>query len=192
MDSNIENFCPSDKKDWRNWLEQNHKTKEAVWLIFYKKKSNTPNLTWSEAVDEALCFGWIDGVKKTMDSDRYVQYFTKRKSNSNWSKVNKDKIQKMIELGLVTESGLKSIEIAKQNGSWTLLDAVENLEIPEDLEQEFKRYPESKNYFMSLSKSVRKGMLGWVVLAKRPETKAKRIAEIVENARQKKKPKQFR
>ena len=192
MDNKIENFCPSDKKDWRNWLEQNHKKKEAVWLIFYKKKSSTPNLSWSEAVDEALCFGWIDSVKKTIDSESYIQYFTRRKPNSTWSKINKDKIEKLMESGLMTEPGLKSIEIAKQNGSWTLLDSVENLEIPEDLEQEFKQYPESKDYFISLSKSVRKTMLGWVVLAKRQETRAKRITEIVKNARHKKKPKQFR
>ena len=192
MDKKIETFCPSDKKDWRDWLEQNHKKKEAVWLIFFKKKSSTPNLSWSEAVDAALCFGWIDSVKKTIDSERYIQYFSRRKPNSIWSKINKDKIEKLTESGLMTEPGLKSIEIAKQNGSWTLLDSVENLEIPEDLEQEFKQYPESKDYFLSLSKSVRKTMLAWVALAKRQDTRAKRVTEIAKNARHKKKPKQFR
>ncbi|MCG8474740.1 MAG: YdeI/OmpD-associated family protein [Cytophagales bacterium] len=192
MDKKIETFCPSDKKDWRDWLEQNHKKKEAVWLIFFKKKSSTPNLSWSEAVDVALCFGWIDSVKKTIDSERYIQYFSRRKPNSIWSKINKDKIEKLTESGLMTEPGLKSIEIAKQNGSWTLLDSVENLEIPEDLEQEFKQYPESKDNFLCLSKSVRKTMLAWVALAKRQDTRAKRVTEIAKNARHKKKPKQFR
>ena len=192
MDKKIETFCPSDKKDWRDWLEQNYKKKEAVWLIFFKKKSSTPNLSWSEAVDAALCFGCIDSVKKTIDSERYIQYFSRRKPNSIWSKINKDKIEKLTESGLMTEPGLKSIEIAKQNGSWTLLDSVENLEIPEDLEQEFKQYPESKDYFLSLSKSVRKTMLAWVALAKRQDTRAKRVTEIAKNARHKKKPKQFR
>lgn len=86
----IEDYCPKDQKDWRKWLEVNHNNKDAIWLIFYKKKSPKYNLSWSESVDEALCFGWIDSTKRTIDSETYKQYFTKRKEKSNWSKINKD------------------------------------------------------------------------------------------------------
>lgn len=192
MNNDIESFCPSSKQDWRNWLELNHKNEEAIWLIIHKKGSSKPNLTWSDAVDEALCFGWIDSVKRSIDSEKYTQYFTKRKAKSNWSKINKDKIVKLKELGLMTEAGLKSIEIAQQNGSWTILDSVENHEIPIDLEEVFNQSPEIKDYFFSLSKSVRKTILYWIVVAKRPETRHKRLNEIVENAKHSRKPKQFR
>ena len=188
----IEDYCPSNKQDWRKWLELNHNKKKAVWLIFYKKKSPNYNLSWSESVDEALCFGWIDSTKKTIDSEKYIQYFSKRKAKSNWSKINKDKVQILIEQELMKEEGYKSIEIAKENGSWTFLDEVEALLIPEDLKREFVNHEGSLEYFDNLSKSVKKILLYWIVSAKRKETRQKRILEIVENASRKLKPKQFR
>ncbi|MBO6621388.1 MAG: YdeI/OmpD-associated family protein [Balneola sp.] len=188
----IEEFCPSDKKDWRDWLELNHNKKEAVWLIFYKKKSPNYNLSWSESVDEALCFGWIDSTKKAIDNEKYRQYFCKRKPKSNWSKINKDKVKTLIDQGLMKEAGYKSIQVAKKNGSWTILDEVEALVIPEDLKSEFEKYKGSMEYFNSLSKSVKKQLLYWIVSAKRIETRQKRIQQIVENADQNMKPKQFR
>ena len=188
----VEDYCPSNKKDWRKWLELNHNKKDSVWLIFYKKKSAHHNLSWSESVDEALCFGWIDGIKKTIDSEKYRQYFCKRKEKSNWSKINKDKVKILIEEGLMKEEGYKSIEIAKENGSWTILNEVEALVIPTDLKEEFANYRGSMEYFESLSKSVRKVLLHWVVSAKRKETRQKRIKEIAENAGKNLKPKQFR
>lgn len=188
----VEDYCPSDKKDWRKWLELNHHTKDAVWLIFYKKKSLNHNLDWGDSVDEALCFGWIDSTKKTIDSEKYKQYFSKRKAKSNWSKVNKNKVKTLIDQGLMEEGGYKSIEIAKENGSWTILDGVEALVIPEDLTEEFSNYKGSIEYFDSLSKSVKKILLYWVVSAKRKETRQKRILEIVENASNNLKPKPFR
>jgi len=188
----VEEFCPSDKKDWRDWLELNHGKKDAVWLIFFKKKSPNYNLSWSESVDEALCFGWIDSTKKGIDNEKYRQYFCKRKPKSNWSKINKDKVKTLIDQGLMKEAGFKSIEIAKENGSWTILDEVEALVIPEDLKSAFEKYKGSMEYFNSLSKSVKKQLLYWIVSAKRIETRQNRILEIVENAGQKMKPKQFR
>jgi uncharacterized protein YdeI (YjbR/CyaY-like superfamily) len=188
----VEDYCPYDINDWRKWLKWNHDKKEAVWLIFYKKKSINYNLSWSESVDEALCFGWIDSVKRTIDTEKYKQYFSKRKAKSNWSKINKDKVRILIEQGLMEEEGYKSIEIAKENGSWTILDEVEALVIPEDLKEEFANNKGSIEYFGSLSKSVKKILLHWVVSAKRKETKQKRILEIVKNASKNLKPKQFR
>lgn len=188
----VEGYCPYDKQDWRKWLELNHEKKEAVWLIFYKKKSPNYNLSWSESVDEALCFGWIDSVKRTIDTEKYKQYFSKRKAKSNWSKINKDKVKILIEQGLMKEEGYKSIEIAKKNDSWAILDEVEALVIPEDLNGEFENYKGSMEYFDSLSKSVKKKLLYWVISAKRKETRQKRILAIAENASKRLKPEQFR
>jgi len=187
-----EEFCPRNREEWRDWLELNHKEKDAVWLYFYKKSTPDFNLSWSESVDESLCFGWIDSTKKTIDNERFKQYFSKRKPKSNWSKVNKDKVKNLIDQRLMKEAGYKSIEIAKENGSWTILDNVERLEIPEDLRQELRRQKGAMQYFESLNKSIKKGLLYWVVSAKRDDTRSKRISEIVENASLQMKPKQFR
>jgi uncharacterized protein YdeI (YjbR/CyaY-like superfamily) len=187
----VEDFCPRDKREWREWLERNHTEKEGVWLILYKMKSPNHNLTWSESVDEALCFGWIDSVKKTIDSERYRQYFSKRKAKSNWSRINKAKVKDLIDQGLMQEEGYRSIGIAKENGSWTVLDEVEALVVPADLKKALANHAGALEYFDGLSKFDRKILLHWVVSAKREETRQKRISEIVENAGSALKPKQF-
>lgn len=187
-----EDFCPCDKNDWRKWLKLNHKKKKGVWLIFHKKKSPGFNLSWSESVDEALCFGWIDSIKKTIDSAKYKQYFSKRKAKSNWSKINKDKVEALIAQGLMEKEGYKSIETAKENGSWTNLDDVEAIVIPEDLKTALSKYKGSMEYFDSLSKSVKKILLYWIVSAKRQETRQNRILTVAENANKLMIPKQFR
>jgi uncharacterized protein YdeI (YjbR/CyaY-like superfamily) len=178
----IETICPESRQQWRQWLHENHDRKQSIWLIYYKKKSSMPTVNWSEAVDEALCFGWIDSKKQSIDEEKYMQFFCKRKSNSTWSKVNKVKIQRLAEAGLMAQAGFNSIETAKLNGSWAILDEVEELIIPEDLEQEFQKRPDSKKYFISLSMSDRKNILQWLVLAKRQQTRLKRIQEIGELA----------
>lgn len=188
----IETFSPDNQTDWRKWLELNHNKKEAVWVIFYKKSSSRHNMSWSESVDEALCFGWIDSVKKSIDSEKYIQYFSKRKAKSNWSKINKDKVLTLIDKGLMQEAGFKSIEIAKENGSWTILDEVEAIIIPQDLSDELAKRKHAAQYFNGLSKSVKKGLLYWLVSAKRKETRQKRLLEIADNASLNMKPKQFR
>ncbi len=187
----VETFCPASREEWRQWLKENHSSSQSVWLVQYKQKSAMPSIPWSDSVDEALCFGWIDSTRKTIDEERFIQFFTKRKPNSNWSKINKAKVERLIAGGLMAEAGLKSIELAKKNGSWSILDDVEELMIPKDLEEALLSKPGSGEYFNNLSKSVKKMMLQWVVLAKRPETREKRITEIAELAAQKLKPKQF-
>ena len=189
--NDFETFYPKTKKDWRKWLQKNHSSKQFIWIIQYKKSAGKPTITWSEAVDEALCFGWIDSIRKTIDDEKFIQFFSRRKPNGTWSKINKIKIEQLIEKGLMAKAGHESIEAAKLNGSWTILDEVEELVIPKDLQKAFKIIPGSKTFFMSLSKSVRKMMLQWVVLAKRPETRQNRINEIAFHAGQKQKPKPF-
>ncbi len=187
----INSICPSNKQEWRSWLEKNHLDEDSVWLIIHKKSAATPTITWSDAVDEALCFGWVDSVRRPIDAEQYMQYFGKRKATGTWSKINKDKIAYLIGQGIMSEAGFQSIERAKQNGSWTILDDVEKLIIPDDLEKELKNHPNSMDFFLGLNKSVRKAMLQWIVLAKRPETRQKRIKEIAEKASKNLRPRQF-
>lgn len=185
-------FYPKSQTEWRNWLQENHISKQDVWLVYYKKKSEIESITWREAVDEALCFGWIDSKRISIDKDISHQFFSKRKPKSTWSKINKNKVLELIEKGLMTEAGLKCIEIAKQNGSWTILDEVEELIIPKDLESEFDKKPISKDFFYSSSRSFKKMILYWLVSAKTTDTRQKRIAEIIESAEQNLKPKHMR
>ncbi|MCS3798878.1 YdeI family protein [Niastella sp. OAS944] len=175
----IETFYASSRRHWRQWLQKNHVKKQCIWLIMYKKDTGVPTLSWVQAVEEALCFGWIDSTRRPLDDEKFIQYYCKRKPKSNWSKINKDKVKLLIEQGLMTEAGLKSIQIAKKNGSWTALNDVEAQKIPADLDAKFKSVPGSKARFMSLSKSVRKAMLFRLMHAKRPETRMKRLDEIM-------------
>ncbi len=184
----IEVFYPTSLTAWRKWLEKNHLSKQAVWLVFYNKSSEKKSITWSDSVDIALCFGWIDSKKISIDKETSHQFFSKRKPQSTWSKINKNKVEKLIEQGLMAEAGFRSIEIAKQNGSWTILDEVEELIIPADLKAEFDKKPNSKDFFLGLSKSAKKIILSWLVFAKTKETRQKRITEIIESAEQNLKP----
>ena len=192
MEKDINTFYPKNRQEWRDWLNNNHDKEQSIWLIYYKKKSNIPTVIYSEAVDEALCFGWIDSKSKPLDNEKFMQFFSKRKTKSVWSKVNKEKIQRLTNEGLMTKAGFDIVEIAKQNGSWTILDEAEALIIPNDLDKEFEKRPNAKIYFLSLSRSDKRNILQWLTLAKRPETRQKRISEIVELADQNLKPKQFR
>ncbi|MBO9566459.1 MAG: YdeI/OmpD-associated family protein [Niastella sp.] len=187
----VESFYPTNQRAWRAWLKAHHDKKESVWLVMYKKEANKPTIDWSGAVDEALCFGWVDSIRKSIDEERFMNFFTRRKPKGTWSKINKDKVKRLMEEGLMAPAGLAAIELAKKNGSWTMLDEVDKLTIPKDLSAAFKAHPGSAAYFKGLSKSVRKAMLQWILFAKRPETRQKRITEIVTLAAQQKKPKQF-
>lgn len=180
MDLNI--FYPTNISEWRQWLELNHQSKNHIWLKYFKKATEIPTISWSEAVDQAICYGWIDSTRKSIDEASSIQYFTKRKSTSVWSKINKEKVERLIADGLMSQAGLDTIEIAKQNGSWTILDSVEDLIIPYDLETAFEKYPGVKDFFLSLSKTDKKMALYRLVLAKQEATRQKRILEIVEKA----------
>ncbi len=166
--------------EWRNWLHENHDKHKAVYLIFYKVASATESMRWEEAVKVAICYGWIDSTVKKLDEERRQQLFTPRKDKSVWSKVNKDYIEDLIANNLMHESGLKKIEIAKKNGSWESLDAVENLEIPDDLQKAFDANEMALTNYENFSKSYRKSYLYWLNQAKREETRQNRITQIIE------------
>lgn len=169
-------------------MEKNHRTSLGIWLIYYKVKSGKPSVQYSEAVKEALCFGWIDSKVKSLDEDRYKQIFTPRKPKSVWSKVNKQYIEELIEEGLMTEVGLEKIEAAKQNGSWNTLDAIEALTIPMDLKQALAANEIANRSFEAFSNSSKKNILVWIDSAKRPETRQKRIEQTISSAAQNKNP----
>jgi uncharacterized protein YdeI (YjbR/CyaY-like superfamily) len=187
----LDTFYPKSRDDWRDWLHQHHDKKRSVWLIYFKTKSGKPTVSYSDAVDEALCFGWIDSKAKPIDADSYMQFFSRRKERSVWSRVNKDKVARLIAEGRMTPTGLASIDIAKRNGSWTILDDAEALVIPDDLDAAFASRPGSRVFFEGLSRSDKRNILQWLILGKRAETRAKRISAIVENAAEGRKPRPF-
>lgn len=178
----IKTYYAKSQAAWRKWLEENHGTEKSVWLIIYKKESGVPSVYYSEAVDEAICFGWIDSKPNKRDDESYYQFFAKRNAKSNWSKANKAKVSKLMEKGLMAKAGLDAIEIAKQNGTWTALDEVEEMTIPEDLEAEFNNNKLAFDYFDKFPRSSKRNILEWILNAKRPETRQKRIKETVELA----------
>ncbi len=188
FESKLETFQAKNRQKWRKWLEENHKNSVGIWLIYYKVKSGNPSIKYSEAVQEALCFGWIDSKVKSLDSERYMQVFTPRRPKSVWSKLNKQYIQELIKEGLMTEAGLQKIELAKKDGSWTKLDAIEELIVPTDLQEALAANQTAKKYFESLSKSSKKNLLFWIETAKRSDTRLKRIEKTINSAAQNKNP----
>jgi len=175
----IKTFYAEDRTAWRAWLAENHTTETRVWLIIYRKQSGTPSVYYDDAVNEALCFGWIDSKPNKRDGESYYQFFSRRNPKSKWSGVNKRKVEELSAQGLMTEAGWAVIELAKQNGGWTALDEVENLVIPEDLQAQFDATPGSQANFDGFSKSAKRGILDWISSAKQAETRAKRILETV-------------
>ncbi len=177
-----EQFTPASRAEWRMWLEINHRTKKRIWLVFYKKATSKPSQTYAEAVEEALCFGWIDSLPKKLDFERHMLLFTTRKPKSPWSRLNKTRVEKLIASGLMTAAGLEKIEIAKKNGAWEIYDAAEDLLEPQDLTLMLNANATARANWDGFAPSVRKGILYWLSTAKREETRLKRLLEIVEKA----------
>ena len=169
-------------KEWRRWLDKNGEKEKSVWLIIYKKESGVPSINYKQAVEEALCFGWIDSKPNKRDEQSYYQFFAKRNPKSKWSKINKEKVAQLIEEGRMTKTGLAAIEIAKQNGSWTSLDAIDNLVMPGDLQKALNKNKTALKNFNAFPISSKKIILGWIADAKREDTRIKRISETVTQA----------
>lgn len=165
--------------EWREWLDKNHASHDAVYLIFYKVSSKQPSMRWEEAVKVAICYGWIDSTVKKIDHERRKQYFTPRKTKSVWSKLNKTYIEQLIADSLMHPSGLKSIEIGKKNGSWDSLNDVDNEVIPPELKTAFSSHPLAYKNYKNFATSYRKSYLYWLHSAKREVTKLKRVDEII-------------
>jgi len=168
-----------DRKRWRSWLVKNHAVSPGVWLVFYKKTSGKSTVRYDEAVEESLCFGWIDSLMKPIDAETYRQLFTPRRVRSVWSRLNKDRVQRMVAEGLMTRAGLAAIAAAKRNGSWTALDSVEALVVPPDFSRSLRANRVARRNFDRMSPSRKKQLLYRINGAKRPETRMRRIADAV-------------
>ena len=166
-----------DRAAWRAWLEANHATETGVWLVSWRK-GNGPRVEYEEAVEEALCFGWIDSQGGNIDERRSRQYYAPRKPQSGWAATNKVRIERLIAGGLMRPAGLAAIDRAKENGSWTLLDDVEAGVVPDDLASALAAHPPAATNFDAFPKSVKRMLLERVAQARRPETRAARILEI--------------
>jgi uncharacterized protein YdeI (YjbR/CyaY-like superfamily) len=162
---------------WRQWLERRHGTSTGVWLVY--RKNPRRQLTYADAVEEALCFGWIDSVYRPIDAAKYMQLFTPRKAKSTWSRINKGRIQKLAKAGQMHAAGEAAIAIAKKNGSWVSIDHVEALHVPDDLAKAVEANAQAAANFPKLSPSTRRIYLHFVNNAKRPETRTRHIARVV-------------
>lgn len=165
--------------EWRKWLSEHYNSSKGVYLILYKVNSGVPSMRWEEAVRVALCYGWIDSTVKKLGDERRKQLFTPRNSKSVWSKLNKTHIKELIASKLMHQSGQLKIDVAKNDGSWTILDDVENLIIPTDLQLEFDKNHIAFSNYNQFAKSYKKGYLYWLNSGKRKATREKRIAEII-------------
>lgn len=175
---------PLSRAEWRAWLMENHTRPEGVWLISYKKATGKPRFDYDEAVEEALCFGWIDSKPNKLDKERSMLWFAPRKAKTGWSRLNKQRVERMIAADNMHPAGLTKIEAAKADGSWSALDAIEALEIPPDLAEAFAAYPNAADNFEAFPRSVKRGILEWIATAKRAETRAKRVEETARLAAQ--------
>ncbi len=175
----IQEYYFKNDSEWREWLHENHKIGGGIYLIFYKIEHKNDSMRWEEAVRVALCYGWIDSTVKSLGNGKRRQYFCPRKPKSVWSRVNKDHIKELKKNGLLHKSGLKSINLAKNNGSWTSLDDVENGVIPKELKDAFEIKPLAFTNFQNFTRSQRKSYLYYLNQAKREETRQKRINEII-------------
>ena len=179
-------FYPATQVDWESWLKNNHRTHQSVWLILYKINSGKPTITFGEALDTALCYGWIDSRKNNRNSESYYLYFAARNPKSNWSRINKEKIAKLDAAGRLTSVAYEMIAMAKKSGTWNALDEVENLIVRIDLQEAFDQYDQSKANWDNFPRNVKRAQLEWIFLAKRTITRQKRIKEVVSQAQQNK------
>lgn len=173
-------LAPKNRADLRRWLRRHHEQPDGVWLLIRKKDSTAPGVSYDEAVLEALCWGWIDSTAGRHDDDHYKVWYCPRKPKSVWSALNKRRIAELEREGLIEAPGRAAIALAKRNGAWDQLNASDALEVPKDLAKAFRANPPARRHWNAFPPGVRKQTLWWIDAAKRPETRAKRIAEAAE------------
>jgi uncharacterized protein YdeI (YjbR/CyaY-like superfamily) len=170
------------RAEWRAWLAEHHARDGGIWLVTHKKVSGKPRVSYDEIVEEALCFGWIDSRSGTVDEERSKLWLAPRRRGSGWSRLNKERVERLSVEGLMAPAGMRVIEVARADGSWAALDEVEAGVVPDDLAVALAALPPARAEWESFSLSARKGILQWIASAKRPDTRAKRIAETAELA----------
>lgn len=174
-------YYPVNRAEWRKWLTNNHKSADEIWVIYYKKHTNKPRIPYDDAVEEALCFGWIDSTVKRIDDEKYCQRFTPRNEKSEWSKLNKKRVSKLIKSGLMTEYGLIKINAAKKNGMWNKTRITDkDLIMPDEFKIALEKDKSAKDFFYNLTPSHKKRFIAWIVSAKMADTKNRRIQKSIE------------
>ncbi|MEI7444216.1 MAG: YdeI/OmpD-associated family protein [Burkholderiales bacterium] len=168
---------PATRAAWRAWLSRHHARDAGVWVVSWKVASGRPRVDYDALVEEALCFGWIDSKPRTLDELRSMLWFAPRKPGTGWSAPNKARIERLLAAGRMAPAGLAKVEAAKRDGTWSKLDAVEALEIPPDLAAALAQRPGAAEHFDAFPRSVKRGILEWIVQAKKAETRARRIDE---------------
>jgi len=169
------------RADWRRWLKANHDTTNGVWLVRFKK-GHGPHVAYDDVVEEALAFGWIDSQPRRLDDTRSQLLLTRRKKGSRWSNANKTRIAALRERGLMTAAGEAAVQRAHDDGTWEALDPVEALHEPDDLHYQLDAHPSARQHWDAFPPSTRRAILEWILAAKQPATRAKRITETVEKA----------
>lgn len=180
----IPSYYPKTRAEWRTWLSTNHAGSQGIWLILIKKEATLPGITYTEAVEEALCFGWIDSRLNPLDEQRYKLHLSPRKAGSVWSKLNKQRIRKLIKAGLMTSAGLAKIEAARKDGSWNALRPIDRMEMPADLATQLAANAAAQSNFEAFSASSKKIILFWIASAKHATTRQRRIEATVRLAAQ--------
>lgn len=173
-------FQPASRQEWREWLKKNHSTAEEVWLVYFKKHTGKPTVTYKESVEEAICFGWIDGLKKKIDDERYTHRFTPRKQGSRWSSRNTEWAQELIEQGKMTRAGLDVFEQGKRyDEAYLRSKAAEEIYLPQEIEKALKAHETAWTSFNNLAPGYKRQYLNWLLSAKKQETREKRLAEAI-------------
>lgn len=180
----VQAFFAPDRQAWRDWLTAHHLSEDRVWLIISHKNAKTRSVTYEEAVEEALCFGWIDSIALGRDSKSKYQYFSKRKAKSNWSRSNRERVEKLLAAGLMAPAGIEMVNLARKSGTWEALTEVQNSVIPPDLQQELDKNSVALENFEAFTPSSKRIILEWILNARKPETRSKRIMETVTLAAQ--------
>jgi uncharacterized protein YdeI (YjbR/CyaY-like superfamily) len=175
-----ERIQPASRGEWRAWLAAHHATAPGVWLVTPTRASGRPRLEYEEIIAEALCFGWVDSTVRPLDGGRTMMYLTRRRRGSTWARANKERVARLLAQGLMEPAGVAAVEAAKADGSWTVLDPVEALEVPADLAHALEATPGAREGYEALPASAKKALLWAVLSAKRPETRVRRIAAAVE------------
>lgn len=173
----METFAPKNLRAWRSWLQKHHAGAPGVWLVNYKKDSGGPHIPYNDLVEEALAFGWIDSKPRSLDAERSMLYFAPRKAGSGWSKLNKERVERLTAAGRIAPAGLAKVEAAKADGSWKALDGVEALAIPPDLAAAFHAHPGSATHFEAFPRFTKRAILEWIGNAHRSETRSNRVDE---------------
>ena len=177
-----ERFEPASLAEWSAWLAEHHATTSGVWLVSAKKSSGRQTYDYDDAVVEALRFGWVDSTQRGVDEHRSMMWFAPRRPQSVWTRNNKERVGRIEAEGRLEPAGRAQVEAARADGRWTQMDDVEDLVVPPDLAAAFEAHPGSREAYEAFRPSVRKQILAWIVLAKRPETRAARVAATAEQA----------